>query len=124
MNEAIMKWSSGTFYNGKLEAHDSVKSRLLHHLPGLASNENTEVPLVLIDTTGCDMYELVTDDEQSKANEGEAALVTVVAQQLVQSGLDPSEIAVITPYNLQVEFIRMQLRETYPTLEIRSVLHK
>ena len=26
-------------------------------------------PLVLIDTTGCDMYELVTEDEQSKVNE-------------------------------------------------------
>ena len=48
------------------QAHDSVKTRLLSHLPGLASNENTVVPLVLIDTTDCDMYELVTEDEQSK----------------------------------------------------------
>ena len=35
-------------------------------MPGVDSNENTKVPLVLIDTSGCDMYELVTEDEQSK----------------------------------------------------------
>ena len=72
----------------------------------VSSNENTEIPLLLIDTTGCDMFELVTEDELSKANEGEAALVTMYVEELIGSGLDPSEIAVITPYNLQVEFIR------------------
>ena len=66
MNEAIMRWSSDTFYEAKLNAANSVKSRLLADLPGVASNENTKVPLVLIDTSGCDMYELVTEDEQSK----------------------------------------------------------
>jgi len=121
MNEPIMKWSSDTFYKAKLVADESVKSRLLADLPGVASNENTQVPLVLIDTTGCDMYELVTEDEQSKANEGEAALVTIYVKQLISSGIDPSEIAVITPYNLQVELIRLQLREKFPALEIRSV---
>jgi len=72
----------------------------------VSSNENTEIPLLLIDTTGCDMFELVTEDELSKANEGEAALVTMYVEELIGSGLNPSEIAVITPYNLQVEFIR------------------
>ena len=61
-----MKWSSDTFYKARLVADDSVKSRLLADLPGVVSNENTKVPLVLIDTSGCDMYELVTEDEQSK----------------------------------------------------------
>ena len=63
-----MKWSSDTFYKARLVADDSVKSRLLADLPGVVSNENTKVPLVLIDTSGCDMYELVTEDEQSKVN--------------------------------------------------------
>ena len=122
MNEAIMKWSSETFYEGKLQAHVSVQSRLLKDLEAVEANEDTEAALVLIDTTGCDdYYELVTEDEQSKANEGEAALVTLYAQQLVQSGVDPAEIAIITPYNLQVELLRLQLRDKYPSLEIRSV---
>ena len=122
MNDAIMKWSSETFYEGRLKADASVKSRLLRDLEEVECNEDTEAALVLIDTTGCDeYYELVTEDEQSKANEGEAALVTLYAQQLVQSGVDPAEIAIITPYNLQVELLRLQLRDKYPSLEIRSV---
>jgi ATP-dependent RNA/DNA helicase IGHMBP2 len=80
-----------------------------------------DIPLVLIDTTGCDMFEVATEDEQSKANEGEAALVAIHAKQLIDSGVDPAEIAVITPYNLQVELIRLQLRDQYPQLEVRSV---
>ena len=105
-----------------MQAHVSVQSRLLKDLEAVEANEDTEAALVLIDTTGCDdYYELVTEDEQSKANEGEAALVTLYAQQLVQSGVDPAEIAIITPYNLQVELLRLQLRDKYPSLEIRSV---
>ena len=47
--------------------------------------------------------------------------MTIYVNQLISSGIDPSEIAVITPYNLQVELIRLQLREKFPALEIRSV---
>ena len=90
------------------------------------SNENTEIPLLLIDTTGCDMFELVTEDELSKANEGEAALVTMYVEELIGSGLDPSEIAVITPYNLQVEFIRYyaQCFSYIPNEENKTKKHK
>lgn len=116
-----MNWSSKTFYDSQLIAHHSVKSRLLKDLPNVSSNENTDIPLVLIDTSGCDMFEIVTDDQESKANEGEAALVAIYTSQLIESGLDPADIAIISPYNLQVELIRMQLREKYPDLEIRSV---
>ena len=63
----------------------------------------------------------LTNNCIKKANEGEAALVTIYVNQLISSGIDPSEIAVITPYNLQVELIRLQLREKFPALEIRSV---
>ena len=109
MNEAIMKWSSVTFYGGQLEAGEAVKSRLLKDIVK-ECDENAGLPLVLIDTTGCEMYELVTEDEGSKANEGEAALVTLYTEQLVSIGVDPAEIAIITPYNLQVELIRLQLQ--------------
>ncbi len=61
------------------------------------------IPLLLIDTTGCDMYELETGDEVSRANEGEAALVCIHVRSLVRSGVKPEDIAVITPYNLQVK---------------------
>ena len=60
----------------------------------------------MVDTTGCEMLEMQTLDEISKANEGEVGLVVSHVESLVKSGLDPSEIAVVTPYNLQVELIR------------------
>ena len=63
-------------------------------------------PLLMVDTTGCEMLEMLTLDEISKANEGEVGLVVSHVESLVKSGLDPSEIAVVTPYNLQVELIR------------------
>ncbi len=71
---------------------------------GLLTEEFTfpEIPLVLIDTTGCDMWELETSDEISRANEGEVSLVCVYVKKLIESGVKPKDIAVITPYNLQV----------------------
>ena len=57
---------------------------------------------MLIDTTGCDMYEMEAGDEISKANEGEVALVCIHVKQLIKAGVQPKDIAVITPYNLQV----------------------
>lgn len=38
----------------------------------------------------------------SKSNESEAALVRVHVQKLVDAGVKPDDIAVITPYNAQV----------------------
>ena len=39
-------------------------------LPGIIENDVTLVPLLLIDTAGCDLHELDLPDEQSKGNEG------------------------------------------------------
>jgi hypothetical protein len=43
-----------------------------------------------------------SSDEISKANEGEVGLVCIHIEQLVKAGVKPEDIAVITPYNLQV----------------------
>ncbi len=104
MHQDIMNWSSKAFYEDKLKAHESVRDHLLKDLPKVVKkdDDNAVVPLVLIDTTGCDMFEAEAEDEQSKANESEVALVAIHTKQLIEAGLDPSEIAVITPYNLQV----------------------
>ena len=41
MNAAIMEWSSKSFYDGQLIAHESVKGHLLSDLPGVEKNEDT-----------------------------------------------------------------------------------
>lgn len=105
MHASIMRWSSSAFYDSKLEAHPSVKSHLLSDLPGVAANEDTRTPLLLVDTTGCDMFELQTRDEISRANEGEVAIVCLHVKRLIRSGVRQEDIAIITPYNLQVKGI-------------------
>lgn len=36
----------------------------------MASTEETSIPLLLIDTAGCGLFELEVEDEQSKGNQG------------------------------------------------------
>ncbi|XP_063968826.1 DNA-binding protein SMUBP-2-like [Lytechinus pictus] len=121
MNDDIMKWSSDQLYDGKLESHQSVAYHLLKDMPSIVENENTCIPLLLIDTAGCDVLELELEDEVSKGNEGEADIVSHHVSNLITSGLSPSQIAVIAPYNLQVDLLRLRLSSKYPTLEIKSV---
>lgn len=49
----------------------------------------------------CDMDEK-KDEEDSTLNEGEAAVALRHAKRLVESGLNPSDIGIITPYAAQV----------------------
>ncbi|UJR28820.1 hypothetical protein I4U23_010044 [Adineta vaga] len=131
MNEAIMKWSSEEFYHGKLVADKSVRSHLLKDLANISKRDNeyevddenlSQCPLFLIDTTGYDMPEICFDDENSRGNEGEVALVNTHVKELVENyGVSVDQIGVITPYNMQVQLLRRKLLNTYPTLEIKSV---
>ncbi|KAJ8252013.1 hypothetical protein COCON_G00213250 [Conger conger] len=121
MNSAIMQWASQEMYGGKLIAHTSVEKHLLRDLPGVGSTEETELPLLLIDTAGCGLSEMETSDEQSKGNQGEADIVALHIQALTEAGVKAKDIAVIAPYNLQVDLLRQLLSLKHPELEIRSV---
>ncbi|CAI9732054.1 DNA-binding protein SMUBP-2-like [Octopus vulgaris] len=102
MHQHIMEWSSKQLYDNELIADSSVKNHLLKDLERIEENELTTEPLILIDTAGCNLPELEVPEEISKGNEVE-------------------EIAVIAPYNLQVELLRLKLSSDYPKLEIKSV---
>ncbi|XP_032213741.1 DNA-binding protein SMUBP-2 isoform X3 [Mustela erminea] len=121
MHQAIMRWASDALYSGRLTAHPAVAGHLLQDLPGVAATEETSVPLLLVDTAGCGLFELEEDDDQSKGNPGEVRLVSLHIQALVDAGVQASDIAVITPYNLQVDLLRQSLAHRYPELEIKSV---
>ncbi|XP_067137867.1 DNA-binding protein SMUBP-2-like [Centruroides vittatus] len=121
MHEDIMAWPSSKMYENKLIAHSSVAQHLLKDMNGIEVTEETSTPLLLIDTAGCQLYELELEEEESKGNEGEADLVTIHVEKLIKSGIKPEDIAVITPYNLQVDLLRLRLISKYPTLEIKSV---
>ncbi|XP_044870039.1 DNA-binding protein SMUBP-2 [Mauremys mutica] len=121
MHQAIMQWASTEMYCGRLSAHPSVAHHLLKDLPGVASTDETRIPLLLIDTAGCGLFELEVEDEQSKGNQGEVRLVGLHVLALVKAGVKARDIAVIAPYNLQVDMLREHLCHRYPELEIKSV---
>lgn len=120
MHEAIMGWSSRSFYAGRLEAHVSVRSHLLAELPGVAATQATRVPLLLIDTAGCDLEETEPGASDSRANEGEVELVRRHVEGLLAAGVRAEDVAVITPYNAQVDLLRAALA-AHAGLEIGSV---
>ncbi|KAL9241050.1 hypothetical protein vseg_015208 [Gypsophila vaccaria] len=122
MHELIMDWSSKELYNSKIKAHSSVAAHMLYDLEGVKKTPATEPTLLLIDIAGCDMEEK-KDEEDSTLNEGEAQVAMAHASRLVESGIQASDIGIITPYNAQVVTLRM-LRsyvEKLKDVEISSV---
>ncbi|RHY35962.1 hypothetical protein DYB38_011316 [Aphanomyces astaci] len=132
MHRAISDWSSKAMYASQLASCDSVASRKLSHLPHVTiphDNDALDATLLLIDTAGCGLDEesveggggVQTLHGASKSNPGEAQVVAQHVTALLATGLKPSEVAVITPYNGQVGVLRRLLHPVHPTLEIRSV---
>ncbi|XP_051632894.1 DNA-binding protein SMUBP-2 [Manacus candei] len=121
MHRLIMDWASSELYGGRLSAHPSVAQHLLRDLPGVSSTEETTIALLLIDTAGCGLFELEEEDEQSKGNPGEVQLAGLHVQALVDAGVKAKDIAVVAPYNLQVDMLREHLCHSHPELEIKSV---
>ncbi|RMX71358.1 hypothetical protein D0869_15716, partial [Hortaea werneckii] len=151
MHETIMAFPSAALYDSKLQAADSVRARLLKDLPyAVTETDDTREPLVFWDTQGGDFPEKVEDDEtasdpsssagggggggggggrkkgsallaESKVNENEALLVSHHVRNLIQAGVKPDDIAVITPYNGQLALLSALLREKFRGIELGSV---
>ncbi|KAE9454850.1 hypothetical protein C3L33_13239, partial [Rhododendron williamsianum] len=92
MHELIMNWSSKELYNDKVKAYPSVAAHMLHDLEGICFR--------------CDMEEK-KDEEDSTMNEGEAGVAIAHAKRLVESGVQASDIGIITPYAAQVVLLKM-----------------
>lgn len=123
MHEAIMRFPSDELYEGKLVAAEAVKERLLKDLPyEVEATDDTTEPLIFIDTQGGDFAEKNEDEQdavggkkltksmlygESKSNEMEAALVRQHVRGLVEAGVRPEDIAVVTPYNAQVRILSL-----------------
>ncbi|KAJ5465476.1 hypothetical protein N7530_009263 [Penicillium desertorum] len=130
MHEKIMRFPSDELYEGKLMASDAVKARLLIDLPyEVEGTDDTQEPLVFWDTQGGDFPEKAEDEiskkgallGDSKSNEMEAMVVARHVDHLIDAGIRPESIAVITPYNGQLALLSRMLREKYAGLELGSV---
>lgn len=125
MHQKIMEFSSKELYDNLLVADDSVASHLLQDLPDVSSSENTEVPVVLLDTSDTGLGHEVTDDDslddQSKANELEVSLAVHHVEALLEDGLTQDQIGIITPYAAQVSRLVRDVRDKWPAIEIGTV---
>ena len=136
MHEAIMRFPSAALYEDRLVAADAVKARLLTELQyGVADTEDTREPLVFWDTQGGDFPERADADSSdgaapatkaallsdSKSNDLEAALAARHVARVVEAGVAPEDIAVVTPYNAQLGLLSERLRARFPGIELGSV---
>ncbi|KAJ1961114.1 hypothetical protein IWQ62_003979 [Dispira parvispora] len=67
MHHSIMQYSAAKLYQGELTAHPSVAEHKLTDLEGVADTDTTRVPLLMIDTAGCDYLEQ-TDGTQGNGD--------------------------------------------------------
>ncbi|MBI5243774.1 MAG: AAA family ATPase [Elusimicrobia bacterium] len=110
MHRTLMDFPSKEFYGGKLIAHDSVRAHLACHLSGVQETDLTSAPLVFVDTAGTGYDERLNEFLQSRENDGEARLAAMILRQLLDSGMRPQDIAVLSPYAAQVRLLKSMVR--------------
>lgn len=101
MNQKIMHYSSGVFYQGKLKAHESVAGHVL---------SSEEAALAFIDTAGCG-FEEQTEGTSTYNTEEAVFLLKHLAQltgrlNTMYTVENFPSIAVISPYKQQVQVLR------------------
>ena len=108
MHEEIMGYSSTRFYEGGLQADESVASHRLIDLSGVQEDELTTNAVRFIDTSGSGYEEELESAGSSIGNPEEAVLAAKKASDLMKLGVMPEDIAIITPYSAQVRILEEQ----------------
>lgn len=119
MNETIMGFSSREFYKNLLVADESVKNQTLSEMPGVQDNSQTKEPLLFIDTAGKGFEEKLEEGSESRYNLEEAELVLIELRKMLEAGVPPEQVAVISPYSAQVRYLTS--KSPNPVVEIDSV---
>lgn len=107
MHEDIMALPSRAFYDGALRAHPAVAH---HTLAALVGDGVDAPPVLFLDTAGRGWEDSQPEGSESRANEGEAEVVALRAKELLDAGLAPDDLAVITPYAAQALRVRERAR--------------
>ena len=114
MHEQIMAFSSEQFYDGQLEAHQSVRHAGLDAYDlGFAP----DLPVEFLDTAGFGFLEITIPESRSTANPEEADLLLKRLAQLLEP-YDQAEheqdlltIGVIAPYRAQINYLKDAIEE-------------
>jgi ATP-dependent RNA/DNA helicase IGHMBP2 len=114
MHQQIMEFSSEQFYDGQLEAHQSVRDAGLDAYDlGFAP----DLPVEFLDTAGLGFLEITIPESRSTANPEEADLLLQRLAQLL-APYDPAAheqdrltIGVIAPYRAQINYLKDAIEE-------------
>ncbi len=98
MNARIMRYPSDALYGGALRAH-----------PAVADASIDGAPLEVVDTSGRGFEEASPEGSDSKVNDGEAELAAAEVERVLALGVAPRDVAVIAPYDGQVQRLRQLL---------------
>lgn len=117
MHEGILSYPRRKFYDDKLCSGESIGSRTLADLVPHASPDQIAMlapdrPVVFRDTSaeGDLAYEFKKEKAVSFENKLEAEWVQQIIDETIESGIDPSCIGVITPYQGQVQLLKKMLQ--------------
>ncbi len=111
MNARIMAFPSEALYGGALRAHPAVADRAVDG-----------APLEVVDTAGRGFEEETPEGSDSKQNAGEAELAAAEVRRVLALGIAPADVAVISPYDAQVQRLRQLLAaEVEAGLEVDTV---
>ncbi len=121
MNEKIMNFPNFEFYGGRLKADESVRRITIKDLGAVRPRFGKpwddilrEDPVVFVDTSKCSWkWERQRKGSSSRENPLEAVLAVKIARMLVSIGVRSEDIGIITPYDDQVDLIRLLCRDSF-----------
>lgn len=127
MHQSIMDFSSRQFYEDRLSADESVKGHTLEDLQlDINAFDNNMMPILdpaepvlFVDTAQLDAPERTRQGSTSKENPEEALWVARMADNLLRAGVAPRDIAVISPYDDQVDLLDRKV--DVEDLEVKTV---
>lgn len=124
MNEAIVKFSSDWFYNGKVESDASVKNRSVldyeHPIIWIDGNEQTTPRSMSSDTSQEETVlfkEEFIGENHGRINRAEAELVLQTLKEYIEKIgkerflAERLDVGIISPYKVQMQYLRQQVRK-------------
>jgi DNA replication ATP-dependent helicase Dna2 len=105
MNKWINSFPSKNFYNNELESHQSISESKLN-LTALPSKH-----FEILDENKPEILVTHDNNELSYQSDFEANLILEFVEQFIKCGINPSDIAIITPYKAQVKLLKSKFSE-------------
>mgnify|MGYP000073558780 FL=1 len=117
-NEKIIGYSAKYVYNGKIKTSGKCKYEKLDLPYPEFSWLNPDEPIVFFEVDGKGEI----DEKRSTFNIKEVQIISWIAKNIVNAGIRPKDLTILTPFNAQTRKIREELRDTgLKNLTVRTV---